>query len=210
LLSHTETPGCTARPGVLFGKSSYKPDSVFVWPSLWDAGCPAPLAAHRGALPSRRSRRGRKSSGRALRPCSRWGLPGVGVSADPVRSYFKPRRAAPFRPYPPRPHYWGRGGRYVSVALSGGSPRPAVSRHRCPAESGLSSDTRPAARAAATRMTSGVIIAHDAPVPGGEEGKKRERVGASPTPTGRCVGAGLALFIFLLYLSPVPPPICRQ
>ncbi len=63
-----------------------------------------------------------------------------------------------------RPHHFAltarqNGRRYVSVALSGGSPRPAVSRHRCPAESGLSSDTRPAARAAATRMTSGVIIA---------------------------------------------------
>jgi hypothetical protein len=26
-------------------KPSYKPDSVFVWSSLWDAGCPTPLAA---------------------------------------------------------------------------------------------------------------------------------------------------------------------
>lgn len=29
-------------------KPSYKPDSVFVWPSLWDLGYPKPPAAHRG------------------------------------------------------------------------------------------------------------------------------------------------------------------
>ena len=50
--------------------------------------------------------------------------------------------------------------RYVSVALSGGSPRPAVSRHRCPVKPGLSSASRPAVRAAATRMTSALSIAH--------------------------------------------------
>ena len=49
-----------------------------------------------------------KNSNRARRPCSRWGLPVISVSADPVRSYFKPRRTAPFRPYPLLPRKWGR------------------------------------------------------------------------------------------------------
>jgi hypothetical protein len=53
--------------------------------------------------------------------------------------------------------------RYVSVALSGGSPRPAVSRHRCPVEPGLSSVAFLAGRAAATRMTSALSIAYFAP-----------------------------------------------
>ena len=100
-------------------KPSYKPDSVFVWSSLWDAGCPAPLAA----LP-----RAQRVTDFALWPCSRWGLPGVYVSVDPVRSY---RTISPLPRINPR--------RYVSVALSVGLPRPAVSRHRYPMESGLSS-----------------------------------------------------------------------
>jgi hypothetical protein len=50
--------------------------------------------------------------------------------------------------------------RYVSVALSGGSPRPAVSRHRCPVEPGLSSVAFLAGHAAATRMTSALSIAY--------------------------------------------------
>jgi hypothetical protein len=105
------------------------------------------------------SRRRRKCSGRALQPCSRWGLPVINVSADPVRSYFKSRRTAPFRPYQTSCEIW----RYVSVALSGGSPRPAVSRHRCPVEPGLSSVAFLAGRAAATRMTSALSIAYFAP-----------------------------------------------
>jgi hypothetical protein len=55
---------------------------------------------------------------------------------------------APF--HPGRQWRW-----YVSVALSVGSLRPAVSRHRCPAESGLSSAPSVRGReTAATRMTS--------------------------------------------------------
>ena len=73
----------------------------------------------------------------------------------PVRSYFKSRRTAPFRPY----HLSFKRWRYVSVALSGGSPRPAVSRHRCPVKPGLSSDASPAGHAVATRMTSALSIA---------------------------------------------------
>ena len=141
---------------VVNSKSPYKPGSVFVWPSLWGTDCAVPQAAFAGASRFRHSRRGRKCSGRAFQPCFRWGLPGVCVSASPVRSYFKSRRTAPFRPY--RTSCEAR--RYVSVALSGGSPRPAVSRHRCPVKPGLSSASRPAARAAATRMTSAFSIAH--------------------------------------------------
>lgn len=66
----------------------------------------------------------------STRPCSQWGLPGTLVPKRPVRSYRT------ISPLPGRNAAW----RYVSVALSVGSPRPAVSRHRRPMESGLSSD----------------------------------------------------------------------
>ena len=57
----------------------------------------------------------------------------------------KPRCAftAPFHPFPPAPAFqpkpWGG---LFSVALSLGSPPPAVSRHRIPVEPGLSSRAR--------------------------------------------------------------------
>src|SRR3569833_1663359 len=75
------------------------------------------------------------------------------------------RRRCLHRPGALLPHHFALAltvagsGRYVSVALFGGSSRPAVSRHRCPTESGLSSPTSALRRvAAATRMTSGFII----------------------------------------------------
>ncbi len=53
-----------------------------------------------------------------IRPCSRWGLPGRCVSTPPVRSY---------RTISPLP---AKAGCVISVALSVGSPRPDVIRHR--------------------------------------------------------------------------------
>ncbi len=53
-------------------------------------------------------------------PCSGWGFHGRPVTRTPVRSYRT------ISPLPPRR---AEGWRYVSVALSVGSRRPAVSRH---------------------------------------------------------------------------------
>ena len=57
----------------------YKPGFVFVWSSLYEAGCPAPLATY----PEDQ----RAASSPPVRSCSRWGLPGRCVSTPPVRSY---------------------------------------------------------------------------------------------------------------------------
>jgi hypothetical protein len=57
----------------------YKPGFVFVWSSLYEAGCPAPLATY----PEDQ----RAASSPPVRSCSRWGLPGRHVSMPPVRSY---------------------------------------------------------------------------------------------------------------------------
>ncbi len=59
--------------------------------------------------------------------CSGWGLHGKSVAIFPVRSY----RTFPQSPYIAR--------HLFSVALSLRSPSPAVSRHPCPVEPGLSS-----------------------------------------------------------------------
>ncbi len=114
-------------------KLTCKPDSVFVWSSILGRRCRRPHAASPDAAVCRlRCRLLRPLGGQPrpapCRPCSRWGLPGASVSRRPVRSY---------RTISPLPRTDAR--RYVSVALSVGSPRPAVSRHHCPAESGLSS-----------------------------------------------------------------------
>ena len=87
----------------------YKPGFVFVWSSLYEAGCPAPLATY----PEDQ----RAASSPPVRSCSRWGLPGRCVSTPPVRSY---RTISPLPP----------GGCIISVALSVGLPRPDVIRHR--------------------------------------------------------------------------------
>jgi hypothetical protein len=68
--------------------------------------------------------------------CSRWGLHGRRVTTPPVRSY---------RTISPLP---ARDGRYVSVALSVGSPPLGVTQHLRPVELGLSS---PRCRAAVTQ-----------------------------------------------------------
>ena len=74
--------------------------------------------------------------------CSRWGLP--------CRRRYRKRGALLPHHFtlaaPPEDRVW----RYVSVALSLGSPPPAVSRHRVSVEPGLSSP-RPRGRRAAIR-----------------------------------------------------------
>jgi hypothetical protein len=83
-----------------------------------------------------------------IRSCSRWGLP--------CRRRYR-RRGALLPPrftltgfaLTPRGHHVTGG--LFSVALSLGSPPPAVSRHRIPVEPGLSSIPRPGRRTAAVR-----------------------------------------------------------
>jgi len=64
-----------------------------------------------------------------IRSCSGWGLPGRQVTLPPVSSYLT---ISPLSPTLCRR-------RYVSVALSVGSPLPGVTRHPARTELGLSS-----------------------------------------------------------------------
>src|SRR4051812_44323597 len=61
----------------------------------------------------------------------------VGFTVPPLLPEARCALTAPFRPCP-RGH-WPCAGGLLSVALSLGSPPPAVSRHRIPVEPGLSS-----------------------------------------------------------------------
>lgn len=70
----------------IWSEEVYKPGSVFVRSSLWEADCPAPRAVHP------ESRRATLTS--PVEPCFQWGLPGRRVSTSPVRSY---RTISPFR-----------------------------------------------------------------------------------------------------------------
>ena len=104
-------------------------------PFLWDAHCCAPHATNPGdgaEMPLRHVDLRRRSPAAPIRSCSRWGLP------------CRPCRQGRGALLPPRftlacdgPKS-GAGGLF-SVALSLGSPPPAVSRHRIPVEPGLSS-----------------------------------------------------------------------
>src|SRR5579864_373806 len=75
--------------------------------------------------------------------------PAATVAGSAVRSYRT------ISPLPPAPAEAERGWRYVSVALSLGSPPPGVTRHRASMEPGLSS---PASR---RRRSSGRLAARD-------------------------------------------------
>jgi hypothetical protein len=69
----------------------------------------------------------------------------VGFTLPPLLPGARCALAAPFHPCPSHGFPWACGGLF-SVALSLGSPPPAVSRHRIPVEPGLSSSRfRPAA-----------------------------------------------------------------
>ena len=106
-------------------------------PFLWDASRDAPLATNPGgrtgtslrsvSSPKTRNNRGHPYS--VLLP--------VGFTMPPLLPGTRCALTAPFRPCP-RDETSCTGGLF-SVALSLGSPPPAVSRHRVPMEPGLSS-----------------------------------------------------------------------
>jgi len=108
-------------------------------PFLWDASYDAPHATNPdgGTGMSLRPDGLPYAAAVPIRSCSRWGLPCRLCCQR--RGALLPRRFAlargAFRPCT---------GGLISVALSLGSPPPAVSRHRIPVEPGLSSDLRPA------------------------------------------------------------------
>lgn len=109
------------------------------WPFIWDAGCPAPLATNPGGGAETRlapysPSQSRKGWNRG--PCRPYSvlLP-VGFTVPPLLPGARCALTAPFHPYRgPR-----TAGGLLSVALSLGSPPPAVSRHRVSVEPGLSS-----------------------------------------------------------------------
>ena len=116
------------------------PPLVSLWragrPFLWDAPRGAPHATNpdgEAGMPLRRHRRSRPYS--VLLP--------VGFTLPPLLPGARCALAAPFRPCP-RGAQWGShgapcAGGLFSVALSLGSPPPAIGRHRIPVEPGLSS-----------------------------------------------------------------------
>jgi hypothetical protein len=92
-----------------------------------------------------------------IRSCSRWGLPCRPCCQG--RGALLPHRFALARGT--RPACAGRSctGGLFSVALSLGSPPPAVSRHRVPVEPGLSSTNRIAPFAAVVQLSGGLGFA---------------------------------------------------
>ena len=100
-------------------------------PFIWDDARAPPRATHPDDWP------GNGLAGLStvrvipIRSCSRWGLP--------CRRALPPARWALTPPFHPYPHAPRRAGRFVSVALSLGSPPPDVIRHRVSVEPGLSS-----------------------------------------------------------------------
>ncbi len=131
-----EVVGINARWPVSRVLSSGYPDG---WPFIWDAGCPAPHATNPGGgaetrlAPDHPNRSGISGDGGPCRPYSVL-LP-VGFTVPPLLPGARCALTAPFHPY--RRHEAGGG--LLSVALSLGSPPPAVSRHRVSVEPGLSS-----------------------------------------------------------------------
>ena len=69
----------------------------------------------------------------------------VGFAVPPLLPEARCALTAPFHPYPARKSLPGPGG-LLSVALSLGSPPPAVNRHRVSVEPGLSSPAEPEGR----------------------------------------------------------------
>jgi hypothetical protein len=105
-----------------------------------------------------------------IRSCSRWGLPCRPCCQG--RGALLPHRFALARGAPSRPCAGG----LFSVALSLGSPPPAVSRHRFPVEPGLSSDAvrhqRPSGRLARKRWaTAGFDVKRSVPTPSFEKAR---------------------------------------
>jgi hypothetical protein len=96
-----------------------------------------------------------------IRSCSRWGLPcrpccqGRGALLPHRFTLARGSLGKPLRADP-----WCAGGLF-SVALSLGSPPPAVGRHRIPVEPGLSSDRRGSRQAAVVRPSGGARHARE-------------------------------------------------
>ena len=160
-------------------------------PFLWDAPHDAPLATNPNGeagmpLPLRPKARGSRSYS-VLLP--------VGFTLPPLLPGARCAFAAPFRPCPRGTNPCAGG--LFSVALSLGSPPPAVSRHRIPVEPGLSSmpvrTQRPSSRLAsagherrrATRqafyLTSAPAMSACAPLPSPLPGIGR-KVGCATRP----------------------------
>jgi hypothetical protein len=111
-------------------------------PFLWDASCDTPPATNPGGgtRTSLSPVAGQAALDDHSRPYSV--LHPVGFTLPPLLPRARCALAAPFRPCPrDRPAHACRScaGGLFSVALSLGSPPPAVSRHRIPVEPGLSS-----------------------------------------------------------------------
>ena len=108
-------------------------------PFLWDAFCNAPHATNPDdgtGMPLRSSRIVISDIAAVpIRSCSRWGLPCRPCCQE--RGALLPHRFA--LACGVRPEGRPCAGGLFSVALSLGSPPPAVSRHRIPVEPGLSS-----------------------------------------------------------------------
>jgi len=103
---------------LLSGQGACKPNSVPPLQAVTAIPLGRRLPAASSGLPGSGAGRPECSP---IWPCSGWGLHGRPVSGTPVRSYRT------ISPLPPALR--GARGRYVSVALSVGSRRPAVSRH---------------------------------------------------------------------------------
>jgi hypothetical protein len=127
-------------------------------PFLWDAPRGAPRATNPGdgaGMPLRQPDGSLRPASPVapIRSCSRWGLPCRPCCQG--RGALLPHRFALARGLPDG----ACAGGLFSVALSLGSPPPAVSRHRFPVEPGLSSDTP--GLAWRYQRPSGRLAAHD-------------------------------------------------
>jgi hypothetical protein len=124
-------------------------------PFLWDASCDAPHATNPGGgigTSLRLSRAYTRDTPAApTRSCSRWGLPCHPCCQG--RGALLPHRFALTRGTWPAEAGPSCTGGLFSVALSLGSPPPAVSRHRVPMEPGLSSTNGIAPPAAAVQLS---------------------------------------------------------
>src|SRR5262249_53132802 len=98
------------------------------WPFLWDARCRAPRATDPGGDAETPLPVARRAA--PIWSCSRWGLP-CRFRCRSRGGLLPHRFTLAWRVNPP--------GGLFSVALSLGSPPPAVSRHRVSVEPGLSS-----------------------------------------------------------------------
>ena len=84
-------------------KPACKPDSVFVWPSLWERRCRHPHAAHPGAVTVPRRFPGGGRCSASSRLCPRpFGLAPDGVYPARLSPSARCALTAPFRPYPIR------------------------------------------------------------------------------------------------------------